>query len=100
MSHETVKGKLSNSGDIQNQSKSAAAVTLLLIALLSFILSTLSILPSRYIERWFAHGAFPKISTVLGFVGDALPIAWFDVLVTAGLIYTAVSIRQRRWFRI
>ena len=83
-----------------SQPKLAARTTLLILALLSFILSALPTLPSRFIERWFARGAFPRISTFFGFVADAVPFAWLDVLIPAGLIFIIVCVRKRRWMPI
>src|SRR5690349_21610942 len=83
-----------------SQHKSPAAVTLLLLALLSFIFSALPILPSGFIERWFARGAFPTISTFFGFVADALPLAWLDILIPVGLICVVLCIRKRQWIQL
>ena len=57
-------------------------------------------MPSSFVERGFAHRFFPKISLLFGYFADAVPFAWFDVLVIAGVLYLVWVIRRRRWLNL
>src|SRR5437868_6693579 len=65
----------------------------------TFIFSLLPIPPAA-VERWFSHGVFLKFSTLSGFIGDATPIAWLDILLVLSILYISVCIRRRRWMAI
>src|SRR5215831_3753311 len=100
MVFQPVKRKLSLFRKISASPRSAPVVCLLAIALLSFIFSLSAAWPTGFIEKWFARGAFPRISTFFGWIADAAPFAWLDVLLAGAVIYLVVSIRRRHWTRV
>jgi len=100
MVFQPVKRKLSFFGKISASPRSEPVVGLLAIALLSFIFSLSAAWPTSFIEKWFARGAFPKISTFFGWIADAAPFAWLDVLLAGAVIYVVVSVRRRNWTRV
>ena len=68
-----------------------------LCSLLTFISSWIAVYPPALVERWYARGAFPRISRLAGVFADVNPVAWLDIWIIAGLIVAVILVRKRRW---
>jgi hypothetical protein len=100
MVKEPVKGKLIPFRKIHFTNKPKSVAGLLLSGLLTFIFSVTSLLPSAFVERWFSRATFPKVSTFFGYIADAVPFAWLDVLIVTAILYVFISARRRQWFSV
>src|SRR5262245_36774341 len=72
----------------------------LAFAFVTLLLSLLPVLPAAWVEAGFSRKIFPVISTFFGFLADALPVAWLDIALPAGILYIVVCAIRRRWIPI
>jgi hypothetical protein len=60
---------------------------MLRLALLAAIAAAAALAPidARFVETWYANGAYPRIQRLLTTLSNALPVPWLDVLVSVAL---------------
>jgi hypothetical protein len=68
-----------------------------LIALLTFISSWAGMYAPPIVEHRYAHGIFPKISSVAAGFADAVSFSWLDVVIPAGAGILIGLVRKRQW---
>lgn len=75
-------------------------LSLALLALASATASALGWLPGGLVEDWYARGVFPRISSAMGFLADAVPFSWLDLLIPAAVACVAYLGYRRKLFHI
>jgi hypothetical protein len=95
-----VKSKVTNPRKFteRSQNRLSRLVWLLpVFAFGTFVASWSAAFPQRLVERWYARGAFPLISSVAEKIADAVAFSWFDVALPIGVALTVIVVYRRRW---
>jgi hypothetical protein len=57
--------------------------------------------PSRFVERWYSTGVYPRIQRALTSASNVLPVSMFDLLCVAAILLTVIgmlrAVRRRGW---
>ena len=73
---------------------------LAVLALASLMLSYFGWIPSSLVESLYARRVYPLVSSLMGFLADAVGFSWLDLLVPLAILSTPYFVYRRKFLQL